>query len=62
MHLVWEVCVFGVAPISEFMDAVRDIVDLPNDLEVFSLFALGYPNEERAQQNRFEEERIHFIK
>lgn len=55
------VCI-GVAPISEFMDAVRDIVDLPNDLEVFSLFALGYPNEERAQQNRFEEERIHFIK
>ena len=55
------VCI-GVAPIPEFMDAVRNIVDLPNDLEVFSLFALGYPDEERAQQKRFEEERIHFIK
>lgn len=55
------VCI-GVAPIPEFMDEVCNIVDLPNDLEVFSLFALGYPDEERAQQNRFEEERIHFIK
>lgn len=54
------VCI-GVAPIPEFMDAVRKIVELPDDLEVFSLFALGYPDEERGQQERFEEERIHFI-
>lgn len=55
------VCI-GVAPIPEFMNEVRRIVKLPDDLEVFSLFALGYPDEERAQQERFKEERIHFIK
>ena len=54
------VCI-GVSPIQEFMDAVRQVLDIPKNLEVFSLFALGYPDEIREQQERFEENRIHVI-
>lgn len=54
------VCI-GVSPIQEFKNAVCHVLDIPKDLEVFSLFALGYPDEERVQQDRFEENRIHVI-
>ena len=55
------VCI-GVSPIPEFMDAVRQVLDIPNELKVFSLFAFGYPDEIKAQQERFEESRIHVIR
>ena len=51
----------GIAPMQDRMDLVHDMLHLPTDVEVFSLFALGYPAEEREQQNRFDETRIHFI-
>ena len=54
------VCI-GVSPIPEFMNAVRQVLDIPQNLKVFSLFALGYPDEVREQQERFEENRIHVI-
>ena len=54
------VCI-GVSPIPEFMDEVRQVLDIPKELKVFSLFALGYPDEVKVQQERFEENRIHVI-
>lgn len=51
----------GIAPVQERMDRGREILDLPDELEAFSIFALGYPKEERAQQERFEESRIHYV-
>ncbi len=52
----------GIAPFEERMDKVRKIIGLPESLEAFSLFSVGYPAEERVQQDRFEEDRIHYIK
>ena len=51
----------GVSPIQEWMDQIHQILELPEDVAAFSLFALGYPNEERAQQDRFDSNRIHFV-
>lgn len=51
----------GIAPIRERMDAVAKILDLPDNVEAFSIFALGYPAEEKPQQDRFDESRIHFV-
>jgi len=48
---------FGIAPVEE----VHRLLELPENVKVFSMFALGYPAETRPQQNRFEPERIHFI-
>ena len=51
----------GIAPVEERMRAVEDIVGIPEGLRAFAVFPLGYPAEERKQQDRFDESRIHFI-
>ena len=35
----------GIAPMQDRMDEVHDMLELPENVEVFSLFALGYPAE-----------------
>ena len=52
----------GIAPLKDRMEAVAEILDLPDNLKVFSLFALGYPAEEKPQQDRFDAARIHYMK
>ena len=42
----------GVAPEQRRMDKVRGILDLPDNVEPFSVFVLGYPAEQR-NRNRF---------
>lgn len=54
------VCI-GISPIKEWMDQARQILGITENLSVFSLFALGYPDEERTQQDRFDRSRIHFV-
>ena len=51
----------GIAPIEERMELVHKMLDLPENVKVFSLFAMGYPAEERPQQDRFDPKRIHFM-
>ena len=51
----------GIAPIEVFMKRVRNILNIPDSLEPFALIPCGYPAEEREQQDRFEEERVHYI-
>lgn len=51
----------GIAPQPNRMQKVAEILDLPDNLEVFSIFALGYPAETRQQGDRFDESRIHFV-
>lgn len=52
----------GVAPMEDRMEEIHQFLSLPDHLSVFSLFALGYPDESKTQQNRFEENRIHYIR
>ena len=52
----------GIAPQEERMQAVEALVGIPEGLRAFAIFPLGYPAEERQQQDRFEESRIHYIK
>jgi len=51
----------GIAPQQERMKAVEDILSLPDRLRAFAIFPYGYPAEERAQQDRFDESRIHYV-
>jgi nitroreductase len=51
----------GIAPLQERMDNVRRILELPDDVEAFSLFPVGYPAEEKTQEDRYDEKRIHYI-
>ena len=51
----------GIAPERDRMDKVAEILDLSDNVEAFSIFVLGYPSEERKQQDRYDESRIHFV-
>ena len=51
----------GIAPQPERMQAVEELVGIPEGLHAFAIFPLGYPAEERQQQDRFDESRIHYI-
>ena len=51
----------GVSPIRERMDAVAEVLSLPDTLEPFAIVPVGYPGEERPQEDRFDPDRIHYI-
>ncbi len=50
----------GIALQDERMKAVEDILELPGTVRAFAIFPYGYPAENRAQQDRFDESRIHW--
>lgn len=52
----------GIYPNEERMKKLHDAVGMPDEIEAFSIFALGYPAQNRQQQDRFKPERIHYIK
>lgn len=52
----------GIAPLEDRMKEVHDILILDDQIKVFSLFALGYPDEEKVQQDRFDKNKIFYIK
>ena len=51
----------GIAPGADRMEAVRKVIDLPEYLYAFALIPCGYPAEERPQQDRYEESRVHYL-
>ncbi len=51
----------GIAPVEDRMEAVEKIIGMPETLHAFGLFPLGYPAEEREQQNRYDPSRIHYL-
>ncbi len=51
----------AVAPVPERMKKVEAALGVGGDLHAFALVPLGYPAEERKQQNRYDAARIHRI-
>lgn len=51
----------GIAPDQGRMDAVRKVLDIPENLHAFALFPCGYPAEERAQEDRYDVNRVHYV-
>ena len=51
----------GIAPLEDRMKAVEEILGIPGHLRAFAIFPYGYPAEERKQQDRFDESRIHYV-
>ena len=52
----------GIAPLEDRIQAGDEILGIGEDLHAFALGPIGYPAESRAQQDRFDESRIHYIK
>lgn len=51
----------GIAPVEERIEAARAVLDIPDHLYAFCFIACGYPAEEKQQQDRYDETRIHYI-
>ncbi|MBR1735411.1 MAG: nitroreductase family protein [Firmicutes bacterium] len=50
----------AVAPIEERIKKVDSVLGIGKELHAFALVPLGYPNEEKKQQDRFDKTRIHY--
>lgn len=51
----------AVAPFEDRMKKVEEILHIPNTLRAFALVPIGYPAEEKEQQERYDEARVHYI-
>lgn len=51
----------GIAPLTERIEAVGQVLNLPEELYAFSLIACGYPLDSRPQQDRFDMARVHIV-
>ena len=51
----------GIAPIEDRMRAVEGMLDLPEGLRAFAVYAVGYPAESRPQEDRYESARVHWV-
>ncbi len=52
----------GIAPIEELMEKVKDILKMGDNLEAFAIMACGYPYETKEVEDRYDEEKIHYIR
>jgi nitroreductase len=51
----------AAAPDPERMAKVREVLEMPEALEPFAIVGIGYPAEERPQQDRYDAKRVHRI-
>ena len=51
----------GVAPIEQLIASVKETLGVKEGLSPFCLIAVGYPAEERPQQDRYDVNRVHYV-
>ena len=51
----------AVAPFTDRMQKVSQILELDDNLKPFAIVALGYPAENKIQQDRFDEAKVHYV-
>ena len=49
----------GVYPRDERVEALRDLLGIPENIIPFALIALGYPDEELCREDRFDPSKVH---
>ncbi len=52
----------GIHPREERKRPLMEIFGIPNGIEIFSLIAVGYPDEEKEPRTQFDQTRIHYEK
>jgi nitroreductase len=50
----------GVAPLKDRMQQVKEILEIPDDLQPFAIIPFGYPVNEMKQQDRYDQNRVHY--
>ena len=51
----------GIAPLKERMEAVRTVLNIPENLDAFAIIPCGYPETIHPQQDRFDKQRVHYV-
>ncbi len=52
----------GMAPFEDRMSALSKVLNLPENISAFTIFALGYPKNKKPQQDRYDAKKVHYIK
>ncbi|MDO4976858.1 MAG: nitroreductase family protein [Eubacteriales bacterium] len=52
----------GISPQEDRMNDVKEVLGIRDDLSAFALVPCGYPAVERPQEDRYDTERIHFVR
>jgi len=52
----------GIYPIQERVSGIKDLLSLPPDIVPLSLNAIGYPNEKKKAEIRYNKDKIHYEK
>lgn len=55
-------CWIGIAPNQQYEEYIRKVLEIPDDIRVFSMIALGYSNEEKEKNDNYYEEKVHYDK
>ena len=66
---IWLACeefglggvMLGIAPDAERMKLTAEAINLPENLAAFTIFPFGYPSKRHPQENRWNEDKIHFV-
>lgn len=51
----------GIAPLTDRMENVRKVLQVPDHLTPYAIIPIGYPAEGAVQKDRFDAERVHFV-
>lgn len=51
----------GIAPVEERMNAVKAVLHMEEDELAFSILAIGYPDETKVQQDRYDTKRVKYL-
>ena len=52
----------GIAPFADRMEKVAEALSLPETLKPFTIVPFGYPAKKNPQPDRFDEQRVHYVK
>lgn len=50
----------GVYPVADRVDEIKKVLNLPANVIPLSIIPVGYPNEKKAAEDRFNKGRIHY--
>lgn len=57
-HLSLGAVWMGIAPLKDRMDGAKQVLELPEDYEVFALIAVGYAAKRQAKHDRYDAGRV----
>lgn len=55
-------CWVGIAPNENYEQYIRQKLEIPEDIRVFSMISLGYPEEIKEKNNNYYEDKVHYDK